>query len=228
MIKEPPKLTIKRPARRPTPSEIAAFQGVPTGFVVDALGGRGALDLGIKPLAPGSLAAGPALTVGNGAADIMATLAGLAFLQPGDVFMVGFEGFQGCAAVGDRVLGMAKNAGAIGLVTDGPVRDVEGILAVDLPVWCTGVTPNSPYTQGPGTVGLPLDLGGRRVETGDMVVADRDGVVIVPFAQVGAVAARLAEVRALEEALDAQVAQGLAVPEAVTTWLEDGTAAFVD
>lgn len=228
MIEEPPKLTIRKPSRRPSDAEIAAFQGVPTGFVVDALGGRGALDPAIKPMEGLPHVAGPALTVGNGAADIMATLAGLAFLQPGDVFIVGFEGFQGCAAVGDRVSGMAKNAGAVGLVTDGPVRDYTGIVEVGLPIWCNGITPNSPYTQGPGTVGLPVDLAGMRVDTGDMIVADRDGVVIVPFERVSEIAARLDDVRALETDLDSQVANGLAVPEVVKTWLTDGTAAFVD
>lgn len=228
MIEEPPKLTIKRPTRRPTAAQIAAFQGMATGFVVDALGGRGALDQAIKPMDGRPAVAGPAMTVGNGAADIMATLAGLALLQTGDVYVVGFEGFQGCAAVGDRVCGMAQNAGAIGLVTDGPVRDFGGILDVGMPVWCTGITPNSPYTQGPGRVGLPVDLGGVRVETGDMIVADRDGVVVVPFDRVAEVAARLADIKALEDEMDAKVAAGLAVPDAVRTWLEDGTAAFVE
>lgn len=227
MIEEPPKLTIRKPARRPTAAQIQAFQGMPTGFVVDALGGRGALDASIKPLQAGHVA-GPALTAGNGAADIMATLAALTQLQADDVFVVGFEGFQGCAAVGDRVCGMARNAGAVAVVTDGPVRDLDGIEAVGIPVWCTGVTPNSPYTQGPGEVGLPVNLGGRCIDTGDMIVADRDGVVVVPFDQIDAVIGRLVEVRAAEEALDAEVAQGLAVPDAVAAWLTDGTAVFVE
>jgi len=228
MIEEPPKLTMRRPVQRPTGAQIQAFQGVPTGFVVDALGGRGAMDLAIKPLGQGPSIAGPALTAGNGAADIMATLAALNLLQDGDVLVVGFEGFQGCAAVGDRVCGMAKNCGAVAVVTDGPVRDVDGIEGVGMPVWCTGVTPNSPYTQGPGTVGLPVDLAGLRVDTGDMIVADRDGVVVVPFGRIDEVIGRLVDVRTAEEALDAEVAAGLAVPDGVKAWMTDGTAVFVE
>ncbi|KKM02697.1 hypothetical protein LCGC14_1781810, partial [marine sediment metagenome] len=77
-----------------------------------------------------------------------------------------------------------------------------------------GLTPASPFTKGPGRVGLPLAIGGQQVETGDMVVADRDGVVIVPFAQIDAVIAALDAVRAAEEGLDAQVAEGLRAPQA--------------
>jgi 4-hydroxy-4-methyl-2-oxoglutarate aldolase len=54
MIKDPPLLTIRRSFPRPRPEELAAFAGVPTGYVVDALGGRGALDYRIKPLTPAS------------------------------------------------------------------------------------------------------------------------------------------------------------------------------
>lgn len=180
MIEEPPKLTVHRGRRRPGAAQVAAFQGVSTGNVVDAMEGRGALTPAIKPLLPGQgQVAGPAMTAENGPADILATAAALAFVQPGDVLVAGTSGYQGCAAAGDRVAGMARNAGAVAMITDGPVRDGEGIAATGLPVWCTGLNPGSPFTTGPGTVGGALVFGGRRVEAGDMVVADGDGVVVV-------------------------------------------------
>ena len=231
MIEEPPKLTIRRPDRRPTAAQIKAFRGVPTGFVNDAMEGGAAMGPTIRALAPGVLpdqVAGPALTCGNGPADIMATLAALAFLRDGDVLVAAVAGHQGCAAAGDRVAGMARNGGAAGFVTDGPMRDLDGVVKVGMPCWCSGLTPNTPFTTGPGTVGLPVMLGGQRVETGDMIVADRDGVVVVPFARLDAVIAQLAEVRALEDALDAEIANGLAVPDAVREWLQSDVVRFVD
>ncbi len=231
MIEEPPKLTIRRPNRRPTPAQIAAFRDMPTGFVSDALDGGAAMHLSIAPLAPDALpahVAGPALTAGNGPADIMATLAALAFLQDGDVLVAGVSGHQGCAAAGDRVSGMARNAGAAGFVTDGPMRDFAGVVAVGMPCWCTGLSPNTPFTTGPGSVGLPVSLGGQRVETGDLIVADRDGVVVVPFDRIDTVIARLTEVQALENALDAEVSDGRKVPDAVKDWLESDIVRFVE
>lgn len=228
MIEEPPKLTIQRPARRPTPAQIAAFRDVPTSFVADAMAGGGACACDVKPLWSAHVA-GPALTAGNGPADIMASLAALAFLRDGDVLMLATGGHLGCAAAGDRLCGMARNAGASGLVTDGAVRDVPGLKQAGLPVWCRGVTPASPFTTGPGTVGLPVILGGLHVETGDMIVADQDGVVVVPFDRIAEVIDTLAQVQLLESELDAEVAQGLKHPPQVTDWINDpALVRFVD
>ncbi|MEM9605059.1 MAG: RraA family protein [Pseudomonadota bacterium] len=232
MIEEPRKLTVTRPARRPTEAQIAAFQSVPTGFVVDALFGDGALSADIQPLGQGHdlhcVAAGPAITAENGPADILATLAALAFVQPGDIVVASFAAHRGCAAAGDRLMGMLRNAGGAGLVTDGPMRDYAGLVKVGLPAWCTGLTPGSPYSSGPGRVGGPVVVGGRQVETGDMVVADRDGVVVVPFARLDEVIGRLAGVAESEAALDAEVAAGLAVPEAIRDLLDSDDTLFID
>ncbi len=221
MIETPPILTIKTSMRRPTDTQIAAFQDVPTGFVVDALHGGGALSLAIQQIGGGRdlkcVAAGPALTADCGAADVLATFAALKFIQPGDVLVAAFAAHRGCAAAGDRLVGMMKNNGTAGFVTDGPVRDYEGIIAVGLPVWCTGLTPATPHMSGPGSVGFPVQIGGQEVETGDMIVADQDGVVVVPFERLDEIIDRLGRIAELEKALDADVANGLQVP----SWVED-------
>ena len=231
MIEEPPLLTIAGTMRRPDVSQIAAFQGVPTGFVVDALFGSGALSSDIQPIGAGRdvrcVAAGPALTANCGPADILATLASLNFIQTGDIVVSAFAGHQGCAAGGDRVIGMMKNNGAAGFVTDGPMRDYDGVINVGLPAWCTGLTPASPFANGPGAVGLPIQIGGREVETGDMISADRDGVVVVPFEQIDEVIARLALIHELEADLDSQVAKGLKIPASITELLESDKVKFV-
>lgn len=228
MLEEPKLITIAREMRRPTAAQIAAFQGVPTGFVVDAMFGAGSLGTAISPLDGAQThVAGPALTCGNHAADILATLGALKFVRKGDVILHGVEGHQGCAAAGDRVAGMLKNAGAVGFVTDGPMRDFAGILDVGLPCWCTGLNPGSPYSKGPGKVGFGLNMGDGYAQTGDMVVADRDGVVIVPFDQIDAVAARLPAIAKLENELDAEVRGGLALPSSIAELLESDDVEYV-
>jgi len=232
MIEEPPILTIKRPTRRPSAAQIAAFQGIPSGFVVDALYGAGALSSDIQPIGAGRdlqcVAAGPALTADCGPADILATLAALKFIQPGDIVVSAFAAHQGCAAAGDRVVGMIKNNGAASFVTDGPMRDYDGIVAVGLPAWCTGLTPASPFSKGPGSVGQAIQIGGQEVETGDMVVADRDGVVVVPLEKIDDVIVELDKVQELEKALDADVAEGLKIPDAITDLLASDQVKIVD
>ena len=181
MIKEPPLITMRRGFPRPRAREVAAFAGAPTGNVVDALGGRGALDYTIKSLAPvTSVLVGVALTCRAGPADNLALFAALDAAKPGDILVAASDAFSTTAITGDLLLGMARNRGIRGLVTDGLVRDLVGILAVGLPVFCRGLTPNSPDRNGPASVGLPVVVGGVQVESGDVVVADADGVVIVP------------------------------------------------
>ena len=223
MIEAPPTLTIKTSIRRPTDAQIAAFQGVPSGFVVDALLGGGALSSSIQPIGGGRdlrcVAAGPALTADCGAADVLATFAALKFIEGGEVVVSAFAAHTGCAAAGDRLIGMMKNNGAVGFVTDGPVRDYQGIVPVGLPVWCSGLTPASPHMTGPGSVGFPVQIGGQEIETGDMIVADHDGVVVVPFERLGDVIQRLARITELEKSLDAEVTAGLKIPNWVEAYL---------
>lgn len=232
MIEEPPLLKIQRPTRRPSTSQIEAFQNVPTSFVVDAMQGGNVLAPNIRPLGESRdlkcVAAGPALTVESGPADILALLASLTLIQPGDIVVNSFHGHQGCASAGDRVCAMARNNGAAGLITDGPARDYPGLVEVGMPLWCTGLNPNTPYGNGPGKVGLPIQIGGQHVETGDMIVADHDGVVVVPFSQIDAVITALQTVISLETELDAKVQEGLKVPPAIEELLESGKVEFLN
>ena len=230
MIEAKPVLSIRKPSRRPTEAQIAAFADVPTSFVVDAMGGRGALSAGIAPLGTGlpDRAHGPALTVHSGAGDCLATLAAPAFVQPGDMVVIAVDGHQASAALGDRVMGAFRNGGAVGAVTDGPARDIGGIVEVGLPVWATGLTPNSPMNTGPGEIGQGIQIGGRQVETGDMIVADRDGVVTVPFAMIDTVIGKLETIRKLEAERDARVADGLIVTDDIEALLASKAVTWVD
>jgi 4-hydroxy-4-methyl-2-oxoglutarate aldolase len=217
MIKDPPLLRIRRGFARPTDALLAQFAGVPTGYLVDAMGGGGCLDYRIKPLAePSAVMVGTAMTCHAGPADNLALFGALEAGRRGDILMAATDSFMGTAITGDLLLGMAKNKGIAGFVTDGVVRDLVGILGVGLPVYCAGLTANSPARNGPGTVGLPIVIGGVRIESGDIVVGDRDGVVIVPLAEAASVAKKLAEVKAAEAGLEALVRGGLEVPDFVT------------
>ncbi len=213
MIEDAPRIRVESPLRRPLANQVAALRNVPTGFVVDALGGGSVLDYRIKPVVPEQSAfCGPAITCGAGPADNLAVFAALEHLQPGDVIVAATAGHAGCAVTGDLLLGMARNCGAVAFVTDGCVRDIPGIRGVGLPCFALGVTPNTPAREGPGTVGFPIVAGGVAIATGDIVVGDQDGVVVVPFDRIDEVIARLDTVRAAEADLDAKVKAGLRLP----------------
>jgi len=219
MIEEPPLLKIKANRQKPDVEKIDALRGVPTGVLTDALSGRGALDQSIKPLSPGVLptqVCGPALTCLCGPADILAILGSLHEITEGEVLVIATDSWTGCAATGDRVIGMLKNAGGAGVVTDGLVRDVSGIEAVGLPVYCAGVSPNSPFAKGPGEIGFTVQIAGVSISSGDILVGDRDGIVVVPYDLIDGVIAEVAAIKILEAELDEKVSQGLKYPEYIS------------
>lgn len=213
MIGDPPLLRINRNITRPPAEIVAGFAGAQTGHVVDAMGGSGAMHSGIKPLFECPPMAGVAVTSHSGPADNLGLYASLVLLQEGDVLIAGADGFTEAAITGDLVMGMAKNLGARGIVTDGAVRDKAGLMGVGLPVYCAALTPNSPARNGPGSLGLPAVVGGVPVRSGDIVVTDADGVVIVPQEKAAAVLEALKGIREAEAAMEARVKGGLGVPD---------------
>ncbi|MFQ5776354.1 MAG: RraA family protein [Kiloniellaceae bacterium] len=225
-------LTIRRGFERPAGELVAALAGVPTGHLVDAMGGRGAIDYRIKALVDGpdvaSAFCGVALTCYAGPDDNLAVFAALEVARPGDVIVAATDAFDGSAVIGDLLLGIAKNRGVAAFVMDGLARDLEGIAAVGIPVFCRGVSPNSPARNGPGTVGLPVTLGGLTVASGDLIAGDRDGVVVVPRERAQVVIQALAAVRKAETALETKVRDGLEVPDFIRDLLASGRVRYLD
>lgn len=216
MLDNPPLLTVHRGFRRAPPDLLERFRGAQTSHLVDAMEGRGALDWRIKPLDPANAAfVGPALTAFAYPADVVGVMGALAEARAGDVVVVANDGYLGTAVLGDLVAGMMKNKGVAAFVTEGLARDKAGILTTGLPVFCAGVVPTSPATNGPGTVGAPITCGGIHVRPGDIVVGDADGVVVVPLDRAEAVLASLEAVRAAEAKAVAAVEGGATESEKV-------------
>jgi 4-hydroxy-4-methyl-2-oxoglutarate aldolase len=229
MIEDPPLLTIRRNFERPPAQHVQAFAGVPTGNLVDTMDGRGTLHHSIQALLPARASLlGVAVTCHCGPADNLALFGALDIAGPGDVIVAAVDAFMKTAVTGDLLLGMMRNKGVAGFVTDGLVRDVAGIEAVGLPVYCAGVTANSPVRNGPGTVGFPVVVGDATVQSGDILVGDRDGVVVVPRHDAEAVLARLPAIRAAEQALEARVRSGLEMPDFVLDVLRSSRTRIVD
>lgn len=214
---EPAQLTIRRDFPRPDAEDIAPFRNAPIGWVVDAQGRRGALPHWIKPLSRQSRFVGTALTVRTRPVDNLAPYAALKFAKPGDVLVVAVDADTTTSIIGDILLGMAKNAGIIACVTDGLVRDIEGINQVGIPTFAQGLSPNSPFKDGPGEIGGTISLGDVTITAGDLLVGDIDGVVVVPRANVRAVGAELKAIADKEAKMEQVVKAGATYP----AWLDD-------
>jgi 4-hydroxy-4-methyl-2-oxoglutarate aldolase len=204
------------------------LRGIPTGWIVDANGRRGALHYRVRPLTNAKRFCGVALTVHTRARDNLAPYAAIRYASRGDVMVVATDAYEEASVVGDVLLGMAKNQGVGALVTDGMVRDIDGLNAVGIPVFARGLSPNSPYKDGPGTIGLPIPLGGVAVDAGDVVVGDQDGVIVVARENVESVVAALAGVRAKEEKMEKLVASGAKLPPGMDRLIAEKGVRYVD
>jgi 4-hydroxy-4-methyl-2-oxoglutarate aldolase len=227
-VANPPALTVRRNFERPSAELVARLKEVPTGWIVDANGRRGALDYRIRPITRAVRFCGVALTVHTRPRDNLAPYAAIEYARPGDVMVVAAEAYEEASVVGDILVGMAKNQGVAALVTDGMVRDVDGLNAVGIPVFARGLSPNSPYKDGPGSIGLPISIGGVTVEAGDVVAGDQDGIVVVARAALASVVAALDEVRVKEHKMEQLVAQGAKLPPGMDKLISEKGVRYVD
>ncbi len=125
-------------------------------------------------------------------------------VEPGEVVVIEARGEPGSATLGDVLALRAQVRGAAGIVTDGGVRDAEAVAAIGIPVHCLG---NHPAVLGrrhvPWDSDLTIACGGATVQPGDVIVADRDGVVVIP----PALAEEVADAALKQEIEDAWIAE---------------------
>lgn len=222
------EIIIRRNRPRVPDEVLALFQGARTGFVVDARGRSGSLDARIKPVTSKAEFAGRALTVRVRPWDNFAAHLALDLIEPGDVLMLTAGGFTQASVIGEKYLGMARNKGAVAIVVDGMARDVSNYDEIGIPVFALGVIANSSFKNGPGEIGVPISMGGAVVCSGDIVVGDRDGVVVVPDYLLDTTAASLEEVRRKEDAMFKAIAAGGAKPAAMAAISENAPIRYVD
>lgn len=147
-------------------------------ILADVNGRRGALHGRIAALRPRMKLAGPALTVDVRPGDNLMIHAAMALAKPGDVLVIDGKGDQTAALMGTIMMTACKQLGLAGVVIDGAVRDSLEIDEMDFPVFCVGTNPNGPTKNVPGRIGHPIACGGVTVRSGDLVVADADGVFV--------------------------------------------------
>lgn len=166
-------------ARRSTPDQIASLLRLGTATIHEAQGQIGALDSGLKPIDPRRKLAGPALTVDCLPQDNLAIHLALAHASPGDVLVVDAKGFLEGGPWGDILTLAAQKRGIAGLVIDGAVRDSDAIIDMGFPVFARGLSIKATHKNHPGRIGGEVVCGGQPVRRGDIVVGDRDGLVVL-------------------------------------------------
>ncbi len=163
---------------RPSKELVEGFKGLPVANIADEMNRFYCVDARIKPYNDKPLL-GTAFTVKVRVADNLFLHKALELAQPGDVLIVDAQGDVANAITGEIMMTQAAVNGLAGVVIDGAIRDAEAMKDLDMSIYAAGVQPKGPYKDGPGEINVPVCCGGVVVNPGDIVVGDKDGIVII-------------------------------------------------
>lgn len=168
---------IKRPSRE----LVEQFRGLPSSNINDEMNRLFCMHDYMKLLNPDTAVQllGTAITVKAPIGDNLFFHEALDLAQPGDIIVV--DGGSGCnrSLAGEIMMRFAQLKGIAGFVVDGCLRDLDGAETLTMPVYAKGVTPQGPFKFGPGEVNTPIACGGQVVFPGDILVGDKDGIVVI-------------------------------------------------
>jgi 4-hydroxy-4-methyl-2-oxoglutarate aldolase len=174
-----------------------AEYGVAT--VHEAMGRTGLVGTSVHPIQDGARVAGSAVTVLCWPGDNLMIHAAVEQCRPGDILVVTTVSPSLDGSFGELFATALRHRGVRGLVTTGGVRDVVDLRAMDFPVWAGAQNAQGTVKATPGSVNVPITVGGVVVRPGDAIVADDDGVLCIPRGDV-ALALAQSDARTAKEA----------------------------
>lgn len=167
--------------KRPPLEIVEMFRGLPSSNINDEMNRLFCMHDYMKLLNPDTAVQllGTAITVKAPIGDNLFFHEALDLAQPGDIIVV--DGGSGCnrSLAGEIMMRFAQLKGIAGFVVDGCLRDLDGVETLTMPVYAKGVTPQGPFKFGPGEVNTPIACGGQVVFPGDILVGDKDGIVVI-------------------------------------------------
>lgn len=157
------------------------FANLSSTDVADVVGKLYTMNSNIRPLYPNAKSiVGSAVTVRCIPGDNLMTHAALTYLQPGDVLVCDARGDREYCLGGALVCSIAQSKGAVGFILDGTYRDSNELEEIDFPVYALGLQARPPAKNGPGEINTSIYCGGVPVHPGDIVIADHEGIAVVP------------------------------------------------
>ena len=159
--------------------QLARLAELGVATVYEAAGREGLIDAPLNQLLPGSRVAGPARTVLCGQDDNLMVHAVMEQIQPGEVLVLAMPEPNPVALIGELLVTQAKVHGAAAILVDAAVRDVEELVALELPIWTRYIRVKGATKTEIGQLNVLVMVGGTGISPGDIVVLDIDGAVCV-------------------------------------------------
>jgi len=163
---------------RPDKELVERFRNIPTSNINDMMNRLYCMNGSIKRMNAHNML-GTAITVKAPLGDNLAFHRALDVAKPGDILVVDGGGCCDRSLAGEIMITYAEIKGIAGIVVDGALRDLDGILKSSIPIYCKAITPQGPFKNGPGEINVPVCCGGVAVLPGDIIVGDADGVVVI-------------------------------------------------
>ena len=191
--------------------------------------GGGCMDMHINAVERGMTVVGTALTVETDNGDNFPIhVASYSFKADGYVMVIDGKGYEGRAYFGDLIMGACQAVGFEGMVIDGCTRDRDGNIELGFPVYSRGFIPRGPIKKNEGNINTPILCGGVRVNPGDLVVGDSDGVCVIPVEYIETVLAEAEKKKAYKEKREEIIAayrkaraEGGELPQLAPQWVLD-------
>jgi 4-hydroxy-4-methyl-2-oxoglutarate aldolase len=197
-----------RRIERADPASVAALAAFGSATVHEAMGRVGLMQPCLRPVYPGARICGTAVTIFAHPGDNWMLHVAAEMLQPGDVAVIGTSSQNADGMFGELLATSFRARGARGLVTDAGCRDAADLRSMEFPVWARAIHAKGTVKATVGSVNTPIVCAGALVHPGDVVIADDDGVVIVPKARAADIAAASRAREAKEAATRKRLAGG--------------------